>query len=69
MYALMWALLPLMGWSHYTYESFGTSCTVAWTSNELEDVTFVVGLILFCFVVLVTALIFFYNKVQLSLLT
>ncbi|XP_022254306.1 rhodopsin, G0-coupled-like [Limulus polyphemus] len=29
-YALLWSLPPLVGWKGYSYEAFGTSCSLDW---------------------------------------
>ena len=40
MLGLLWAVLPLFGWSHYTLESGLTSCTVEWSERTLNVVSY-----------------------------
>uniref|UniRef100_A0A8C6WGW0 Opsin 8, group member b n=1 Tax=Neogobius melanostomus TaxID=47308 RepID=A0A8C6WGW0_9GOBI len=46
-YALLWALLPLLGWGHYGPEPFGLSCTLAWGDMKEESVSFIISLFVF----------------------
>ncbi|XP_049612350.1 opsin 8, group member b [Syngnathus scovelli] len=47
LYALFWALLPVLGWGRYGPEPFGLSCSLAWGRLRHEDSSFVVAM--FCF--------------------
>ncbi|MBN3309107.1 OPN5 protein, partial [Amia calva] len=53
LYAMLWALLPVMGWGKYGPEPFGLSCSFDWAaySDSLNRSTF-----LLCMFVLCTAL-------------
>ena len=63
-YALFWPLMPLFGWSYYTYESFGTSCTIAWGDSRLSVEIFDVMTIVFCFILHLGILVFCYYNVS-----
>ncbi|KAM6954396.1 opsin 8, group member b [Aplochiton taeniatus] len=43
-YALVWALFPVMGWGRYGPEPFGLSCSLAWGEMKEEDFSFVFSL-------------------------
>ena len=40
MLGLLWPVLPLFGWSHYTLEGALTSCTVEWAERSLNVVSY-----------------------------
>lgn len=42
LYALLWALFPLIGWGKYGPESFGLSCTLAWRDMKEQSQSFVI---------------------------
>ncbi|XP_028997099.1 opsin 8, group member b isoform X2 [Betta splendens] len=47
LYALVWALLPVLGWGRYGPEPFGLSCSLAWGQMKHEGFSFVVALFAF----------------------
>ncbi|XP_077408506.1 opsin 8, group member b [Vanacampus margaritifer] len=47
LYALLWALLPVLGWGRYGPEPFGLSCSLAWGHLRREDSSFVVAMFSF----------------------
>ncbi|XP_067673907.1 opsin-5-like [Haliotis asinina] len=51
LYSLFWAVMPLVGWSRYALEPFGTSCSIDWTLRTINGRTYTSALIFFCFVV------------------
>ena len=61
-YSLFWSLMPVFGWSSYQQEGIGTSCALNWRSREASDISFALCLILACFVVPVTVIIYCYFK-------
>ena len=67
LYALLWSVMPLLGWSSYELEGIGTSCSVNWRSQAPKEVSFVVCLILGCYVLPVTILIVFHIKTYLAI--
>ncbi|XP_030628011.1 opsin 8, group member b [Chanos chanos] len=44
LYALLWALLPLLGWGRYGPEPFGLSCTLAWSEMKEHGFSFVISM-------------------------
>ncbi|XP_055042864.2 opsin 8, group member b [Misgurnus anguillicaudatus] len=46
LYALLWALFPLMGWGKYGPEPFGLSCTLAWRDMKEHSPSFVITIFL-----------------------
>ncbi|XP_046548053.1 rhodopsin, G0-coupled-like [Haliotis rubra] len=62
-YALMWTLPPLMGWSAYTFEPFGTSCSVDWSSTDKGSVAYTWCLIVYCYSVHIVLMAFCYYKI------
>lgn len=61
-YSFFWSLMPVLGWSSFVQEGVGTSCSVNWRSREAVDVTYTVCLILACFVLPVTVIIYCHYK-------
>ncbi|XP_077567380.1 opsin 8, group member b [Stigmatopora nigra] len=47
LYALFWALLPVLGWGRYGPEPFGLSCSLAWGRLRRQDSSFVVAMFSF----------------------
>lgn len=47
LYALLWALLPILGWGRYGPEPFGLSCSLAWGNMKEEGFSFVISLFIF----------------------
>ncbi|XP_073442620.1 opsin-5-like [Dendrobates tinctorius] len=50
LYALLWAIFPLVGWGHYGPEPFGISCTIAWAEfqNSTNGFSFIVSMFILC---------------------
>jgi hypothetical protein len=46
-WSLVWSIPPFLGWSSYTYEPFGTSCSVKWDGVSISDNTYNFCLIIF----------------------
>lgn len=66
-HSLFWSLMPVLGWSSFVQEGIGTSCSVDWTSKEAGDVSYTVCLILACFVLPVTVIVYCYYKTHKAL--
>ncbi|KAJ0061200.1 hypothetical protein NL108_013315 [Boleophthalmus pectinirostris] len=47
LYALLWAVLPLLGWGRYGPEPFGLSCSLAWGDMREEGFSFVISMFVF----------------------
>ena len=58
MLGLLWAVLPLFGWSHYTLESGLTSCTVEWSERSLNVVSYNITIWLLGFLAPLVAILF-----------
>lgn len=46
-WALVWCLLPLLGWGKYGPEPFGLSCTLAWAEMKDQGFSFVISMFTF----------------------
>ena len=66
-YSLFWSLAPACGWSSYVLEGIGTSCSVDWTSKEAGHVSYTVCIMLACFVLPITVIVFCYYKTHKAL--
>ncbi|XP_071334853.1 opsin 8, group member b [Trachinotus anak] len=47
LYALIWALFPVLGWGRYGPEPFGLSCSLAWGEMKDEGFSFVISMFSF----------------------
>ncbi|XP_029966710.1 opsin 8, group member b [Salarias fasciatus] len=47
LYALVWALFPVLGWGRYGPEPFGLSCSLAWGQMKHEGFSFVISMFSF----------------------
>ncbi|XP_064643639.1 rhodopsin, G0-coupled-like [Lineus longissimus] len=63
-YAVACTAPPLFGWSFYTYESFGTSCSMNWLGKSMADITYIIFTCIFCFAGHVAILVICYCKVS-----
>ena len=36
LYALFWAIMPLVGWNKYSLEKTGTTCVIEWAEKSLK---------------------------------
>lgn len=48
---LFWSLLPISGWSYYSFEGFGTSCSVEWNDKTLNVVSYNFTILVFVFLI------------------
>ncbi|KAL3858379.1 hypothetical protein ACJMK2_012970 [Sinanodonta woodiana] len=63
-YTLFWTGTPLIGWSNYTYEPFGTSCSLNWFGKRMVDRTYNSLCCFFCFGVHIIIFVFCYAKIS-----
>ena len=49
LFAFLWSLFPLFGWSAYAPEGAGVCCSIRWQSSNPLDITFVACIFLFFF--------------------
>ncbi|XP_068124379.1 pinopsin-like [Hyperolius riggenbachi] len=62
LYSLIWTVPPLLGWSSYGQEGAGTSCSVRWTSESVESVSYIICLFIFCLVLPVLVMLYCYTR-------
>ena len=62
LYSLIWSSMPLFGWSSYTLEGIGTSCSIEWRSDNSGDVSYALCLTTACFVLPMSVIIYCYHK-------
>ncbi|XP_048258687.1 visual pigment-like receptor peropsin [Haliotis rufescens] len=62
-YSLLWTTPPLVGWSSYTFEPFGTSCSIDWSNSGTKELSYTWCLIIFCFLIHVVVMIYCYCNV------
>jgi c-opsin len=48
---LFWSILPIFGWSRYSLEGAGTSCSVEWHERSLNVTSYNVAMFVFVFFV------------------
>ncbi|XP_065656760.1 melanopsin-B [Hydra vulgaris] len=48
-YSLVWAALPLLGFSSYTLEATGSRCSINWTPKRVSDKIFLILLVILMF--------------------
>ncbi|KAM4694916.1 opsin-5-like [Discoglossus pictus] len=65
LYALLWAVLPLLGWGHYGPEPFGTSCTIAWGEfeNSTNGFSFILSMFIMCTIMPAVTIITCYTRI------
>ncbi|XP_073520909.1 pinopsin-like [Phyllobates terribilis] len=61
-YSLIWTVPPLLGWSSYGKEGAGTSCSVRWTSETTESISYIICLFIFCLVLPVLVMVYCYGR-------
>ena len=54
----------ILGWSKYTYEPFGTSCSMNWQGTEIKDITYTIATCITCYAIHVTIIVFCYYKMR-----
>nr|XP_046229971.1 opsin 8, group member a [Scatophagus argus] len=62
LYAILWALFPLLGWGSYGPEPFGLACSIDWTGygESLNHSTFIMTLSILCTFLPCLAILFTY---------
>ncbi|XP_075719945.1 opsin-5-like [Rhinoderma darwinii] len=65
LYALLWAIFPLIGWGHYGPEPFGISCTIAWSEfqNSPNGFSFILSMFILCTITPATTIITCYTTI------
>lgn len=50
-FGLFWAIMPLLGWSYYTFESGLVSCGVEFKGSTFNVRSYIVGIFIFVYLV------------------
>ncbi|MFT7810702.1 opsin-5-like [Arapaima gigas] len=66
-YALLWAVFPLFGWGKYGPESFGTSCTLAWSEMKESGTSFLIAVFLMNLLIPAIIIVVCYSGLALKL--
>lgn len=61
-YAFIWTVPPLLGWSSYGLEGAGTSCSVSWTEHSTQSQSYIICLLIFCLGLPVLVMVYSYGK-------
>nr|XP_015216567.1 PREDICTED: vertebrate ancient opsin-like isoform X3 [Lepisosteus oculatus] len=61
-YSLLWTLPPLFGWSSYGPEGPGTTCSVNWKAKDVNNISYIVCLFVFCLVLPFFVIIYSYGQ-------
>ncbi|XP_038069891.1 visual pigment-like receptor peropsin [Patiria miniata] len=61
--ALFWTVTPFIGWSSYTYEPFGLSCSLDWTARTFSHLSYNVACVLGVFVAPLAVMLACYYRV------
>nr|QNM38093.1 peropsin [Spadella cephaloptera] len=67
--AAFWAAAPIYGWHRYGLEPLGISCTIDYQDNDWSYVSYLLGLISFCYVLPISAMLFCQVKIRRILAT
>ena len=62
-HSLIITCMPLLGWSSYVIESFGTSCSIDWTSNSDAAVSYYCTILLCCYLLHVVVFAYCYSNI------
>ncbi|XP_061185765.1 melanopsin-like [Saccostrea echinata] len=65
-YALGFSLAPVFGWSSFVVEPIGTSCGPNWVGIDLKDVSYNMTLLILCFLMPLSIILFSYSKVYIK---
>nr|QVK45899.1 G protein-coupled receptor [Proales similis] len=63
---LFWSTMPLIGWSHYSIEGAGTSCSVEWNERSLNVTSYNTSIFMFVFLIPLGAIL--YSSLRLMLI-
>lgn len=66
-YCFLFAIAPVVGWSKYTTESIGTSCSVDWASTSASAVSYTIVIFVGCYFIPVAIIIHSYIRFYLVL--
>ncbi|XP_042366385.1 teleost multiple tissue opsin b [Plectropomus leopardus] len=62
LYSVAWTVPPLLGWSRYGPEGPGTTCSVDWSTQTPNNISYIVCLFTFCLVLPFSVILYSYSK-------
>lgn len=67
LYAVLWSVPPLFGWSRYGPEGPGTTCSVDWKTQTPNNISYIVCLFIFCLILPFCVILYSYGKLLLAI--
>ncbi|KAG7263089.1 hypothetical protein CRUP_021770, partial [Coryphaenoides rupestris] len=61
-YSLVWTVPPLLGWSSYSIEGAGTSCSVSWSVRTAQSHAYIICLFVFCLALPMLVMVYCYCR-------
>ncbi|CAH1778013.1 unnamed protein product [Owenia fusiformis] len=61
--SVVFATMPLLGWSSYTLEGANISCSVNWQGRSPGDTSYVITIFICCFLIPVGVIIYCYGRI------
>ena len=62
LHGLFWSIMPLVGWSSYSIEGIGVSCSLAWHLRTFSNISYIICLFMFTYVAPVVVICFTYYR-------
>lgn len=62
-HTLLFTIVPIFGWSRYTPESFGVSCSIAWFDNSAAVLANNIAIVIGCYCIHVIIFTFCYSNI------
>lgn len=66
-YSFIFAIAPVAGWSRYSKEGIGTSCSVDWQETDIQSVSYTIFIFLGAFVAPVAVIVFSYFRLYMEI--
>ncbi|XP_078077570.1 teleost multiple tissue opsin 2b [Mustelus asterias] len=63
LYAFLWTVPPLFGWSTYGPEGTGITCSVHWKAQTRNGMSYVICLFVFCLILPILIMIYCYGRI------
>lgn len=61
-YSVAWTVPPLLGWSKYGPEGPGTTCSVDWRTQTVNNISYIICLFTFCLVLPFGVILYSYGR-------
>lgn len=58
LFGVIWAIFPVLGWSHYSLEGALTSCSVEWNEKSFNVVSYNITIFTFVYIIPLIAIIY-----------